>query len=129
LLMPEIGIVSYHDERFLKTLAAIEKGLLRNGLVMRYAEADDFGLPQTAFLVCTFWYIDTLAAVGRNDEARAVLNRILGFRNHVGLLSEDVDVMTGELWGNFPQAYSMVGLIHSALRLSRSWEEGIWRVS
>jgi len=129
LLMPEIGIVSHNDERFLKTLEAIEKGLLRNGLIMRYAEADDFGLPQTAFLVCTFWYIDTLAAVGRKEEARSLFNRVLGFRNHVGLLSEDVDVATGELWGNFPQTYSMVGLIHSALRLSRSWEEGIWRVS
>lgn len=129
LLMPEIGIVSHHDERFLKTLAAIEKGLMRNGLIMRYGEPDDFGLPQTAFLVCTFWYIDTLAAVGRKDEARALFNRVLGFRNHVGLLSEDVDVNTGELWGNFPQTYSMVGMIHSALRLSRSWEEGIWRVS
>jgi GH15 family glucan-1,4-alpha-glucosidase len=86
-------------------------------------------LPQTAFLVCTFWYIDTLAAVGRKEEARALFNRVLGFRNHVGLLSEDVDVNTGELWGNFPQTYSMVGMIHSALRLSRSWEEGIWRVS
>ncbi|MDY0884194.1 glycoside hydrolase family 15 protein [Dongia soli] len=129
LLMPEIGLVSYNDPHFLATLRIIEQRLLRNGLMMRYAEADDFGMPESAFLVCSFWYVDTLVACGRHQEARDLFQRILDLRNHVGLLSEDVALDSGELWGNFPQTYSMVGLIHSALRLSRSWEEGVWRVS
>ena len=129
LLMPEIGLVSYNDPHFLATLRIIEQRLLRNGLMMRYTDADDFGMPESAFLVCSFWYVDTLVACGRHQEARDLFQRILDLRNHVGLLSEDVALDTGELWGNFPQTYSMVGLIHSALRLSRSWEEGVWRVS
>jgi pentatricopeptide repeat protein len=84
---------------------------------------DDFGAPETAFNVCTFWYIDALAAAGRRDEARALFENMLTRRNAVGLLSEDLAPATGELWGNFPQTYSMVGLINSAMRLSRSWEE------
>jgi GH15 family glucan-1,4-alpha-glucosidase len=71
--------------------------------------------------------VDALVAVGRADDARALFERILALRNHVGLLSEDADPATGQLWGNFPQTYSQVGLILSAMRLSRSWEEGFWR--
>ena len=71
--------------------------------------------------------MDTLAAIGRTGDARALFERILALRNHVGLLSEDVDTRNGRLWGNFPQSYSQVGLILSAMRLSRSWEEGFWR--
>ncbi|HEY7690447.1 MAG TPA: glycoside hydrolase family 15 protein, partial [Dongiaceae bacterium] len=74
-----------------------------------------------------FWYIDALAATGKLDEARALFERLLACRNHVGLLSEDIDPATGELWGNFPQAYSMVGIIVCAMRLSKSWEEAFWR--
>jgi GH15 family glucan-1,4-alpha-glucosidase len=129
LLMPELGIIGYDDPRFQKTLAAIEKHLLVDGLMMRYAEADDFGMPETAFLVCTFWYIETLANCGRHDEAMALFARVLALRNHVGILSEDAVPGTGELWGNFPQTYSMVGIIHCARKLSRTWEEGLWRVS
>jgi GH15 family glucan-1,4-alpha-glucosidase len=84
-------------------------------------------VPETAFLACSFWLIDALAAIGRSEQARALFERILALRNHVGLLSEDVDPRTGRLWGNFPQTYSQVGLILSAMRLSRSWEEGFWR--
>jgi GH15 family glucan-1,4-alpha-glucosidase len=90
---------------------------------MRYASADDFGLPSAAFTVCTFWYVDALAAVGRVDEARRLFEDLLAKVNHVGLLSEDLDPVTGELWGNFPQTYSMAGLIISAMRLSKGWEE------
>lgn len=129
LLMPEIGIISYDDPRFQKTLAAIEQRLLVDGLMMRYAEEDDFGKPETAFLVCTFWYIEALANVGRREEAMALFERVLSLRNHVGILSEDAVPTTGELWGNFPQTYSMVGIIHCARKLSRSWEEGLWHVS
>jgi GH15 family glucan-1,4-alpha-glucosidase len=129
LLMPEIGIVRYDDPRFCQTLEALERGLLRDGLMMRYTDADDFGEPETAFIICTFWYIDALAGCGRRDEALALFERVLALRNHVGLLSEDVSPTTGELWGNLPQTYSMVGLIHSALKLSVSWQEGPWRAS
>lgn len=107
----------------------LEGRLVRDGIVLRYDHADDFSKPEVGFLVCTFWYIDTLARVGRRAEARKVFERALSWRNHVGLLSEDVEPVTGALWGNFPQTYSQVGLILSAMRLSRSWEEGLWRAS
>lgn len=127
LLLPEIGLLPPTDPRFVATVEAIQQGLTRENLVMRYAEADDFGAPDTAFVVCSFWLVDALHAIGRTAEARALFERLLGLRNHVGLLSEDADVRTGQLWGNFPQSYSQVGLILSAMRLSRSWEEGFWR--
>jgi len=129
LVLPEIGLLSSKDERFARTLEIVEKRLVRDGFVMRYDEADDFGLPKNAFLLCTFWYIDALASVGRREEARQHFANVLSRCNHVGLLSEDIDVRTGELWGNFPQTYSQVGLILSAMRLSRSWEEGLWHAS
>ncbi|MCC7273372.1 MAG: glycoside hydrolase family 15 protein [Alphaproteobacteria bacterium] len=129
LLMQEVGMVAADDPRFRGTLALIEKRLRRGPHLMRYVAPDDFGLPETSFTVCTFWYIDALAAVGRKDEARELFERVLACRNHLGLLSEDLDHRTGELWGNFPQTYSMVGLIVSAMRLSKSWEEAFWRGS
>jgi GH15 family glucan-1,4-alpha-glucosidase len=76
-----------------------------------------------AFNACTFWYIDALALLGRKVEARELFETMLAARNPLGLLSEDIDPATGELWGNFPQTYSMVGLIHSAMKLSKSWED------
>ncbi|HSC60933.1 MAG TPA: glycoside hydrolase family 15 protein [Rhizomicrobium sp.] len=126
LLLPQLGLIGAKDERFLKTLDVIEKRLLRNGFLLRYDEPDDFGLPETSFIICTFWYIDSLAAVGRVDEARALYENLLARRNAAGLLSEDLHPHTGELWGNFPQAYSLVGLVLSAYRLSRTWEQGLW---
>jgi GH15 family glucan-1,4-alpha-glucosidase len=129
LVLPEIGLLRSDDPRFHATLEVIGKRLMRNGFLMRYVEADDFGKPANAFLLCTFWYIDALASVGRRSEALELFNNVLGRRNHVGLLSEDIDPRTGELWGNFPQTYSQVGLILSAMRLSRSWEEGLWHAS
>jgi GH15 family glucan-1,4-alpha-glucosidase len=126
LLLHEVGFIAADDPRFLGTLAAVERRLRYGNLLFRYAEADDFGVPKTAFTVCTFWYIDALAAVGRRAEARAIFEEMLAHRNHLGLLSEDLDPATGELWGNYPQTYSMVGLVVSAMRLSRSWEKGLW---
>jgi GH15 family glucan-1,4-alpha-glucosidase len=127
LLLPEIGLLPPSDPRFVSTVEAIERDLMRDGLLLRYSTADDFGVPETAFIVCSFWLVDALAAIGREADARALFERILALRNHVGLLAEDVDPRTGQLWGNFPQSYSQVGLILSAMRLSRSWEEGFWR--
>lgn len=123
LLLPELGFIRANDPRFLGTLAASEKYLRRGDYLYRYHAADDFGEPETAFTICTFWYISALAAVGRRDEARTLFEHMLERRNHAGLLSEDLDVSSGELWGNFPQTYSLVGLINAAMKLSESWEE------
>lgn len=123
LLLREIGLVSASDPRFLGTLDLITQKLRRGDHLFRYSSADDFGLPRNAFTICTFWYIDALAAVGRRDEARDMFERMLACRNHLGLLSEDIDTVSGELWGNFPQTYSLVGLILCAMHLSKRWEE------
>ncbi|MDD5563086.1 MAG: glycoside hydrolase family 15 protein [Thermoanaerobaculaceae bacterium] len=122
LLLNELGFLDADDPRFAATVTAIGRRLKRGDFIFRYAHDDDFGQPQTAFVVCTFWYVDALAALGRRDEARALFETLLGCRNSLGLLSEDIDPATRRLWGNFPQTYSMVGLINSAVRLSASWE-------
>lgn len=129
LLLTEIGLLKADDPRFTKTLDVVAARLLRDGFVYRYHEADDFGAPETAFLVCTFWYCDALNLAGRKAEARELFENAIACRNNAGLLSEDVDTASRSLWGNFPQAYSHVGLIHAASRLSRGWEESLWRAS
>ncbi len=129
LLMPELGLIEGKDPRFVSTVSAIERELVRGNLVMRYTAADDFGLPETAFVVCRFWLIDALWHLGRTEEARDMFQDALNHRNHYGLLSEDVDPRSGALWGNFPQTYSMAGLILSAMRLSRSWEDRYWHAA
>jgi GH15 family glucan-1,4-alpha-glucosidase len=123
LLLPELGLLPATDPRFLKTLERIEEELRTGDLLFRYKHADDFGPPENAFTICAFWYVNALHAAGRVEEARERFSRLLERRNPLGLLSEDISPGTGELWGNFPQTYSMVGIIGSALRLSRSWEE------
>lgn len=123
LLMPEVGFIDPKDRRFRQTLKTVEQELRRGNHLMRYAVSDDFGEPVNSFIICTFWYVECLAALGRNEEAREIYEDVLSHGNHLGLLSEDLDVETGELWGNFPQTYSLVGQINSAIRLSRSWEE------
>lgn len=123
LLLEQLGFVPADDPRYVATVDAVERDLRRGDYLYRYIVADDFGVPETAFNICTFWFIDALAAIGRRDEARKLFENMLDKRNAVGLLSEDLDTESGELWGNFPQTYSMVGLINSAMRLSRSWED------
>ena len=123
LRLHEVGFLAADDPRFASTVRAIEKGLKRGDFIFRYTEQDDFGAPENAFIVCTFWYINALAAMGRKDEARALFEKVLGHRNPHGLLSEDIDPETGELWGNFVQTYSMVGIIDSAIRLSAEWDQ------
>lgn len=123
LLLHELDFLAADDPRFLGTVHAIEQNLRRGDHIFRYDGADDFGLPTTAFNICTFWYIDALQAIDRREEARRLFENMLLHRTHLGLLSEDLDIETGELWGNFPQTYSMVGLINSALHLSRDWQE------
>ena len=93
--------------------------------MMRYEAADDFGLPETAFNICAFWRVDALARMGRKEEAREHFEALLDSRNHLGLLSEDTAPLTREMWGNFPQTYSMVGIINGAMALSQSWETAV----
>jgi len=122
LLLNDLGFVAADDPRFAATVRAVEGELKRGDFIFRYVETDDFGEPENAFVVCSFWYVNALAALGRRDEARALFERLLGCRNRHGLLSEHLDPATGELWGNFVQTYSMVGLITSAIRLSVPWD-------
>ena len=100
----------------------LEETLARGPHMMRYESADDFGLPETAFNICAFWRLDALSRIGRQEEAVEIFEALLAARNHLGLLSEDTEFQTGEMWGNFPQTYSMVGIINGARRLSRPWE-------
>jgi GH15 family glucan-1,4-alpha-glucosidase len=123
LLLADIGFLAADDPRYVATVEAIGRDLRRGDALFRYIAPDDFGEPETSFTICTFWYIDALAAIGRTDEARAMFERVLERRNHLGLLSEDTAFEDGEAWGNFPQTYSHVGLIIAAMRLSRSWQE------
>jgi len=125
LLLPALGFLRADDPRFSSTVRAVEQALRVGKHIRRYASADDFGAPASAFNICTFWYIDALAATGRREEAREIFENMLSCRTSLGLLSEDIDPYTNELWGNFPQTYSMVGIINSAMRLSRSWEEAL----
>ncbi len=125
LLMGEVGYARADDPRFAATVELVEKRLKRGDFLFRYHASDDFGAPETAFNICTFWYIDALLRLGRRDEARALFERMLARRNHLGLLSEDLHPETGEHWGNYPQTYSLVGIINVATRLSRPWSEAV----
>ncbi|MCB9966644.1 MAG: glycoside hydrolase family 15 protein [Geminicoccaceae bacterium] len=123
LLIHEVGFLQGDDPRFAGTVKAVEERLKVGPYVYRYRSQDDFGEPENAFLICSFWYVDALIALGRRDEARALFERLVACRNRLGLLSEHINRTTGELWGNFPQTYSHVGLINCAMRLSRPWED------
>jgi GH15 family glucan-1,4-alpha-glucosidase len=123
LLLADLGFLPPRDPRFVKTVDAVGRELMRNGLMLRYAAEDDFGLPESAFLACQFWYIDALESIGRKEEARELFCELLKKRNAFGLMSEDVNPATGELWGNLPQTYSMAGMINSAMTLSKTWED------
>jgi len=122
LLMAEVGMIDPNHPRFVSTVDVLEKTLARGPYMMRYEAPDDFGTPETAFNICAFWRLDALARIGRKEEAREIFEALLATRNHLGLLSEDTDAVTGELWGNYPQTYSMVGIINGAMRLSQPWE-------
>ena len=122
LLLADIGFVAADDPRFAATVDAIGTQLRSGDFLYRYQIPDDFGRPETAFTVCAFWYVEALTALGRRDEVRALFGKLLDRRNPLGLLSEDLDWQTGEQWGNFPQTYSMVGIIQCAQRLSPPWD-------
>ena len=121
LQLLDLRFLAPDDPRFLSTLSAVEEGLRRGSHMLRYATEDDFGMPETAFNVCTFWLIEALQAVGRTADARSLFEEMLQRRTASGLLSEDIDPLTGELWGNYPQTYSLVGMINCAVLLSKPW--------
>ena len=123
LQMVELRFLSPDNERFKHTFVAVEEHLRRGDHMLRYAAEDDFGAPETAFNVCTFWLIEALHLAGRDAEARTLFETMLSHTTKSGLLSEDLDYETGELWGNFPQTYSLVGVINCAGLLSKSWSE------
>ncbi|HEV7815797.1 MAG TPA: glycoside hydrolase family 15 protein, partial [Janthinobacterium sp.] len=125
LLMAEVNFIDPKDPRFVATVDALEKSLCDGPYMRRYEAPDDFGKPETTFNICTFWRIDALARIGRKDQAREIFETMLKARNHLGLLSEDTHPVTGEMWGNFPQTYSMVGLINCAMRLSAPWDSAV----
>jgi len=123
LLLESMGFVEAGDPRYQATIEAVGRELRRGDHLFRYNAPDDFGAPQTSFIICTFWYVDALAVSGKIEQARALFENLLARRNPLGLLSEDLDPASGELWGNFPQTYSLVGLINSAMLLSCKWED------
>jgi len=121
LQMVDLRFLAPDDPRHVATLAAIEKDLKRGPYLMRYVTPDDFGEPETAFNICTFWFIEALQLSGRTKEARDLFDEMLSHRTNAGLLSEDISLNDGRLWGNYPQTYSLVGLINCATLLSRPW--------
>jgi GH15 family glucan-1,4-alpha-glucosidase len=125
LLMVEVGFIAPRDPRFISTVAALERSLCDGPFMRRYEAEDDFGRAESAFNMCSFWRVDALARIGRVEEAREMFEALLARRNNFGLLSEDMDPATGELWGNFPQTYSMVGIINGAIRLSAPWDSAV----
>jgi GH15 family glucan-1,4-alpha-glucosidase len=117
----DLHFLTPDDPRHRDTLKAIETHLRRGSNLLRYDRPDDFGPPETAFNFCTFWFIEALYLIGETEEARRMFGEMLARRNHAGLLSEDVSLSDGSLWGNYPQTYSLVGLINCAVLLSRPW--------
>lgn len=115
------------SERAKDHLIALEKELRTpKGLFYRYLHADDFGKPETTFLICAFWYVEALACVGRIDDAIRQFEKLLDYSNHLLLFSEDVDEDSGSQWGNFPQAYSHVGLMNAAYRIAMKLDRPVF---
>jgi GH15 family glucan-1,4-alpha-glucosidase len=128
LLLPTIGLLDARDPRFVSTVDAYEQHLVTDGLMRRYGNRDDFGETRSAFTICSFWWAEALALMGRLERAIEVFERISRHANPVGLFSEDIDPDTGALLGNFPQAYTHVGLIHAAMTISELLEAREGRV-
>jgi Glucoamylase and related glycosyl hydrolases len=122
LLMEKYGFITAEDERYTKTVNAIYNKLYYKGLMFRYNNHDDFGIPNSAFTVCTFWMVRGLYVTGRKSEAQQLFEELLTYSNHLGLFSEDLDFTTKEQLGNFPQAYSHLALIDTALLFSKEVE-------
>jgi GH15 family glucan-1,4-alpha-glucosidase len=120
LLMEPYGFIEANDPMYISSVHAIEEELSNDGLLYRYKNEDDFGLPSSSFTVCTFWFIDALNKIGERGKAKELFDKLLSYSNHLGLFSEDLDFKTKELLGNFPQAYSHLALIETAMNLNKS---------
>ncbi len=118
LLMADYGFIPASDIKYQKTVLAVKKALFYNGLVYRYLNPDDFGRPESSFTICTFWMIQALFKIGMTAEAKEIFENLLACGNHLGLFSEDIDFTTKRLLGNFPQAYSHLALINTAIMFS-----------
>jgi GH15 family glucan-1,4-alpha-glucosidase len=111
------------DERLRATIDAVRSDLESDHWLRRYRINDGFGVPEVAFMLCTFWLIEALAQTGRMPEARGLMDRLQQVNSPLGLLAEDLDPVSQQMWGNFPQAYSHVGLIHAAFAASPRWAD------
>jgi GH15 family glucan-1,4-alpha-glucosidase len=118
LLMAEYGFIDPDDDKYRKTVIAVKNALFNNELVYRYINQDDFGKPTSSFTICTFWFIQALYRIGMKQEAKEIFDNLLSYGNHLGLFSEDMDFTTKRLLGNFPQAYSHLALINTAILFS-----------
>jgi GH15 family glucan-1,4-alpha-glucosidase len=123
LQMVRLRFLPANDPRLIQTIDAIYKDLAMEGWLQRYSLNDGFGKPSVAFVICTFWLIEALIAIGRRPEAMKMLDRIHRALSSLGLLSEDYDPSEPRMWGNFPQSYSHVGLIHAAFAASPPWTD------
>jgi GH15 family glucan-1,4-alpha-glucosidase len=123
LQMATLRFLPADDPRMRTTIDAIWTTLSRDGWLFRYRLDDGFGQPKVAFTICTFWLVDALIAIGRADEAKAVMKHVHAALSPLGLLSEDYETESLRMWGNFPQAYSHVGLIHAAFAASPRWDD------
>jgi GH15 family glucan-1,4-alpha-glucosidase len=119
LLMESYGFIEAKDPKYISTVKAIERELSHEGLMYRYKNEDDFGLPSSSFTICTFWLINSLFKIGEEKRAIGLFETLLGYSNHLGLFSEDIDFKTKRLLGNFPQAYSHLALIECAINFSK----------
>ncbi len=118
LLMEYYGFIKAKDPKYVKTVKAIEKELMHEGLLFRYKNKDDFGTPSSSFTVCTFWFINSLYKIGEREKSKILFDKLLSYSNHLGLFSEDIDFKTKRLLGNFPQAYSHLALIDNAMNFN-----------
>ena len=123
LLMESYGFIDAMNPKYVSTVKAIERELCNDGLLYRYKNQDDFGLPSSSFTICTFWFINSLYKIGERQKAVIYFEKLLSYSNHLGLFSEDIDFKTKRLLGNFPQAYSHLALIETAISLSKITEE------
>jgi len=123
LLMEPYDFIDAKDPKYISTVKAIGKELSNDGLLYRYKNKDDFGLPSSSFTICTFWYINSLYKIGKEQKAKKLFDKLMSYSNHLGLFSEDIDFKTKRLLGNFPQAYSHLALIETAINLSKITEE------
>jgi GH15 family glucan-1,4-alpha-glucosidase len=121
LLMLHYNFLPPDDPRIVSTVHESYRRLVKNGFMFRYDMDDDFGAPENAFIVCTFWMINALYIIGEREKAQQMFDNILKYRNHLGLLAEDIEVYTGRLTGNFPQAYSHLALVQSAFTLETDY--------